>query len=123
VNAPLYVALAVFAPEIVLLVLGDNWTDSIPLLRVLAVWGLLRSFGNPIGSLLFGMGKVRLAIKWNIMMLLTMPLIVWYGSQWDALGMAWAMSAMMLLLFVPNWFFLVRPTCGARFAEYGKQVA
>ncbi len=55
VNAPIYVAIAVFAPEIVWLLLGPNWTDTAPLIRVLALWGLLRSFGNPVGSLLFGL--------------------------------------------------------------------
>jgi len=123
VNAPIYVALAAFAPEIVLLLLGPTWSGAAPLMRVLALWGLLRSFGNPAGSLLFGLGYVRLAAKWNFGLLLITPPAVWYGSQYGAIGMAWAMGGLMLLLFVPGWFILVRPTCGAGFREYSRQVA
>jgi O-antigen/teichoic acid export membrane protein len=123
VNAPIYIAIAVFTPEIVLLLLGPKWTEAAPLMRVLALWGLLRSFGNPVGSLLFGLGYVRLAAKWNAGLLLIIPPVVWLGSQWGAIGIAWAMLSLMAVLFVPGWALLVRPTCGARFYEYFKQVA
>ena len=122
VNAPIYVALAVFAPEIVLLVLGSEWSETAPLMRVLALWGLLRSFGNPVGSLLFGLGHVRLSVKWNTGLLLIVPPVVWFGSQWGAIGIAWGMAAAMAALFVPGWALLVRPSCGAGFWEYSQQV-
>lgn len=122
VNAPVYVAIVAFAPEIVLLLLGPKWTEAAPLMRVLALWGLLRSFGNPAGSLLFSLGHVSLSVKWNAVLLLITPLVVWFGSQWGAMGMAWAMAGLMAVLFIPGWAILVRPTCGASFGEYLKQV-
>ena len=122
VNAPIYVAIAVFSPEIVILMLGPNWTEAAPLMRVLALWGLLRSFGNPAGSLLFGLGYVKLATKWNLGLMLIVSPVVWFGSQWGAIGMAWAMGALMSALFVPMWAILVRPACGAGFWEYSEQV-
>lgn len=122
VNAPIYVSIGVFAPEIVRLVLGSEWTETAPLMRVLAVWGLLRSFGNPAGSLLFGLGHVRLATKWNVGLLMVIPPAIWFGSHWGAIGMAWAMAGLMLLIFVPGWAILIRPTCGAGLWEYSQQV-
>lgn len=122
VNAPVYIAIAVFAPEIVLLLLGPKWTEAPPLMRVLALWGLLRSFGNPAGSLLFGLGHVSLAAKWNAGLLLILSPVVWFGSQWGAMGMAWAMAGLMAALFVPGWAILVKPTCGAGLGEYFRQV-
>jgi O-antigen/teichoic acid export membrane protein len=104
------------------LVLGPNWVDAAPLMRVLAVWGLLRSFGNPLGSLLFGLGHVKLSTKWNAGFLLIVPFVVCLGSQWGAIGMAWAMAGLMAVLFIPAWAILIRPTCGAGFWEYSQQV-
>jgi O-antigen/teichoic acid export membrane protein len=123
VNSPIYVVLAVFAPEIVFFLLGSNWSDAAPLMRVLALWGALRSFGNPVGSLLFGLGYVRLSAKWNFaLLIITLP-VIWFGSHYGVLGMAWAMASLMLVLFVPGWAILVRPTCGAGLWEYAIQVA
>lgn len=123
VNAPIYVALGVFAPEIVWLLLGEKWQDAAPMLRVLAIWGLLRSFANPVGSLLFGLGRVRLSAWWNASLLLVVPPVVWLGSHWGGIGMAWAMTGLMAVLFIPGWALLIRPTCGAGLGEYAKQVA
>lgn len=121
-NAPIYVGLAFFAPEITMLLLGNGWVGSIPLFRILAIWGLLRSFANPVGSLLFGLGHVRRSAVWNLAMMLIIPPVVWIASQWGAAGMAWAMAGVMAAVFVPAWAFLIRPTCGAGFGEYAWQV-
>lgn len=122
VNAPIYVAIGVFAPEIVRLLLGSEWTEAAPLMRVLAVWGLLRSFGNPAGILVLGLGHVGLATKWNVGLLLVVPPVVWFGSQWGAIGMASAMAGLMATLFVPAWATLVKPTCGVGLWLYSQHV-
>jgi len=40
-NAPLYVGIAFFAPEVVSIMLGDKWLAATDLLRLLAIWGVL----------------------------------------------------------------------------------
>lgn len=122
VNAPIYVAMAAFAPELVQLLLGDKFQGAAPLLRVLAVWGLLRSFGNPVGSLLFGLGRLRLSIGWNFGLLFILPPALWWGARYGAIGMAWSMAGVMAALFIPCWALLVKPTCGAGLLVYSRQV-
>jgi O-antigen/teichoic acid export membrane protein len=72
-----YVGIAFFAPEVVVIMLGDGWQAAAPLLRILAIWGLFRSVANPIGSLLFGMGRAELSLKWNLGLLFIVPPI-WF---------------------------------------------
>jgi O-antigen/teichoic acid export membrane protein len=121
-NAPIYVAIAVFAPELVHSLLGAQFHEAAPLLQVLAVWGLLRSFGNPVGSLLFGLGRVRLSTWWNLCLLLIVPPALWWGARYGASGLAWALVGVSAVLFIPGWALLVRPTCGASFLNYSRQV-
>ncbi|ENO77390.1 colanic acid exporter [Thauera sp. 27] len=122
VNAPIYVATAVFAPEFVQLLFGNEFHDAVPLLRVLAAWGLFRSFSNPIGSLVFGLGRVRLSTLWNLALLFIIPPALWFGSNYGAEGMAWTMTGMIMTLFVPSWAILVKPTCNATLWAYSRQV-
>ncbi|MCX7161724.1 MAG: MOP flippase family protein [Rhodocyclales bacterium] len=117
-NAPVYLGIAVFAPEIVAVVLGAGWDGAAGLLRVLALWGGVRSTGNPIGSLLFGMGRAGLALKWNLALSLIVLPAIWMGSLDGPLGMARALLGMQLLFFIPAWHVLVRPLCGAGLLEY-----
>jgi len=123
VSFPVYVALAVFAGEVVRVLLGPQWQSAVPLLRLLACWALLRSTGNPVGSLLMALGRPDLSFHWNLALLLIMAPAVWLGSQFGLIGMAIAITLVAALLYVPNWYFLVRPLCGANFGEYTVQVA
>jgi len=117
-TAPVYIFVALFSPEIVTVLLGPNWENSIELLRVLALWGGLRSLCNPSGSLLLGMGRAGLALKWNLGLLFIVPPVLWFGAQGGPEGMAWAMFGLMALLFFPVWLVLVRPLCHMGVIEY-----
>ncbi|MFC6669718.1 MOP flippase family protein [Marinobacterium aestuariivivens] len=118
VNAPLYVGIAFFAPELILIMLGDKWLSAVDLLRLLAVWGYLRSIGNLVGSLLLGLGRADLSLKWNLGLLCVVPPVLWAGSQFGSLGLAWALLGLSVTLFLPGWFVLVRPLCHTKLLEY-----
>lgn len=118
INFPIYIALAVFSKEVVLLAFGPQWLSSAPLLVLLAVWGMLRSCGNPVGSLLLAVGKADLSFKWNLALLFVVPPVLWAGSHWGIAGLAISQLLLMGSLLIPAWYFLIRPSCGARGLEY-----
>lgn len=122
VNFPIYMAIVAFAPEVVALLFGSQWNDVIPLLRVLALWGLFRSVGNPVGSLIFAVGRADMAFKWNLALVFIVLPGVWFGAQYGNQGLAIAMILISMALVVPGWYVLVRPLCGAGFFEYFQQL-
>ena len=122
VNFPVYVAMGVFAPEVVDLVFGHKWIDAVPLLQVFAAWGLLRSTANPVGSLLIARGRADLSFKWNLALFFIVTPVAWFGSLWGGVGLALSSLGLMIVLYVPNWYFLVRPLCGAGLREYSQQL-
>lgn len=118
-NFPIYAALAVWAEEVVAIVLGERWTQAGDFMRLFALWGLVRSTANPVGSLLYATGRVRAAFWWNLVLALVVPGILWFGAAFaGALGLAASMLGVQLLLFYPLFRWLVRPACGLRFGEY-----
>lgn len=122
VNFPIYIALFVFAPEVSHIMFGPKWDEAIPLMRIFALWGLLRSTGNPVGILLIARGRADLSFKWNFgLMFLYVP-IVWVGSQYGVMGMASSLLLAGVVLFPANWYYLVRELTGAGFGEYSKQM-
>lgn len=123
VNFPIYIALAVFAPEAVELFFGARWHESAPLLRMLAIWGMFRSIGNPVGSLIFAVGRADLAFKWNLGFMIFILPVVWIGAQYGTYGLACALLLLVLGGQIPNWYILVHPLCGASFSEYFRQFA
>jgi O-antigen/teichoic acid export membrane protein len=119
VNFPIYLVLAVFSEDIVLLAFGPQWVAAGPLLIYLAIWGMLRSVGNPVGSLLLAVGRADLSFKWNLSLLFIVPLGLWIGASWGGIhGLVVAQAGVATGLLIPSWFFLVRPLCGATAVEY-----
>lgn len=119
VNFPMYVVLGLFANEIVGLLYGPRWQPAAQYLRVLAAWGLVRSVGNPVGSLLYAVGRVRLAFVWNLTLLVVTPPVLWAAASAGGLtGLAWALLGLNLMIVVPMWRLLVNPACGVRFGDY-----
>jgi len=57
---PVYMGLALFAREIVLLFFGENWLAAVPLFIAFGVAGLVRSMAAPFPELLKGLGRPRL---------------------------------------------------------------
>lgn len=125
VNFPLYVALGVFASEVVIVLYGPRWEEAATFLRILSAWGLIRSTGNPVGSLLYAVGRARAAFLWNLALLVAFPPVLWAGSLLAGLeGVAIAALLLQAAILAPMWRYLVKPYCGASFNEYlGTMVA
>lgn len=119
VNFPIYVALGMFANEIVALLYGPRWNGAVTYLQVFAAWGLIRSTGNPVGSLLHAVGAVRRAFWWNVACVLLLPSLYWLATSIQGLyGLAMGMVLIQIFLVPFMWRFLVRPCCNASFSEY-----
>jgi lipopolysaccharide exporter len=118
VNFPIYLALAFFSRDVVLVVFGAKWVSAAPLLVFLAIWGMFRSCGNPSGSLVYAVGKARLGFWWNVAQLCVVFPVAWIASHFGIEGLAVGQVAFMAGLLLPTWYFLIRSSCGARLGEY-----
>nr|MDA3876277.1 hypothetical protein [Halothiobacillus sp.] len=67
---------------------------------------------------LLGMGRADLALKWNLAMLCLVPPLLWMGSHYGTLGLAWSLLGFTVVTFIPGWYVLVRPICNAGLLEY-----
>lgn len=117
-NAPIYAACIVFAEDIVAILLGPVWSDAAQYMRILSLWGLMRSIGNPVGSLLYSLGRTGLAFRWNLILLFVSMPILLFGSSLNLAGLAWAMLSIACLVWLPAWYFLIHPGCGLRMVDY-----
>ena len=122
VNFLAYAFIFIFAHDIVLLLFGMKWLPAVPIVKILSVWGALRSTGNPVGSLLLAKGKANWGFFWNLGLFFYVPSGIYIGSYWGLEGVSWGLVILAFSLIIPNWYFLVRPLCGSGFMEYHIQI-
>lgn len=120
INFPLYGAMAVFAEPIIALIFGEKWLHLTPILQIMAIWCLVRSTMNPVGSLMMATGKVRVLFLWNATLLLIFPLCIYLGAKWNVLGVALALMSLQILLLPGHAYVLLKRTNNFDLNEFAK---
>lgn len=119
VNFPLMAGLAVVAPVAVPVIFGEQWLPSIILVQILTIVGMLRSTGNPVGSLLLSKGRADLGFKWNLALLITQIPGLYLGAKMGGLvGVAIAYAVLLCIYTIFNYLILIRILLGACLREY-----
>lgn len=122
INFPIYLFIAITAPQLVVLMFGQQWMDAVIIVQILSIYGALRSIGNPIGALLLAKGKANWGFYWNLGLFFYVPIMVYIASHWGLVGLSLGLVATMLSLVAPSWYFLVKPLIKAKFWEFHKQI-
>ena len=123
VNFPIYGAIAAYRHELVHVVFGPAWAASADLLGIMAVWGMFRALGNPIGSLLYGTGRSRLALAQSLAVTFLIVPAIFLGGIWGSHGVATALAIFYAAFAFGVWRFVVGPITGAGLLEYSEQWA
>jgi lipopolysaccharide exporter len=119
VNFPIFFALFVLAEPFIIVVFGAKWLPSVPILRILCGVGLLRSLGNPVGSLMYAKGEARRIFLFNVYkVFLQVPGIIAGAYLGGALGVAIAFLCLQVFFSSFNYTFLIRNVLGESLNEY-----
>ncbi len=118
VSFPVYLSISIAAPGIIILVMGEKWAASAPILSVLSVLGMFFSIGNPIGNLILAKGKPQWAFYCNIASLLVYALAFAIGAQFGVMGVAWAFLLASVVVLYPLEFFLRYKLVGMGIVQY-----
>ena len=118
INVPIYLGIILFAPLLVKILYGPGFSDTVILVRILSLYMMFRAIGNPIGSLVIATGRTDLDFYWSMFTLAIMPVAVVIGSQYSIEWVAISITLAMILLLVPNWWFLTRKMIEVSFRNY-----
>ncbi len=94
-TCPSVAALVLFAAPLVTLAFGARWLVAVPILRALAIYGLLRSLGSPAGDVIKAVGRPGLlAILGVIKAAVLVPALLIAGMSGSPLGVASTLAAL-----------------------------
>ncbi len=94
VTLPLGTGIALVAEPAVALLLGPQWMEAVPAIRVLALYGILRSLYAPAGAAYLAVGRYRLhPALLAVSIAVAVPLLLWLVPLLGIVGAAVAMTA------------------------------
>lgn len=105
VSMPLMAFLAVYAEDIILLVLGRQWLPAAGIFRILAVAALIQPVATSTGMVMISLGFGRRFLMWGLINACLMVLSFVVGVYWGAIGVAWAYVIVQYLILFPSlWY-------------------
>lgn len=85
----------VFPEDIILLLYGSNWTNTVPLLQILSIASLTQPLYNTMGWLFTAKGNSKPMFYWGIISATILSAGFFIGVQWGTIGVAWSYSLVM----------------------------
>lgn len=119
-NIIVYVLLIIFAPLAVHILYGYAFDSIIILVRILSLYMIFRAIANPVGSLVIATGRTDLDFYWNVMLLLVMPIFIYFGSLFGVIGVTISLAFSMIVLYTPIWYIFIYKLLGVSLKEYFK---
>ena len=98
---PITVACALFANDMVLVLLGPKWLEAAPLFRLLAPTMFVFAITSPLGWLIQALGMVGRSLRISLALAPSMVASYAIGLRYGPKGVAFAYSAMLILWVVP----------------------
>ncbi|MGP0593511.1 MOP flippase family protein [Nitrospira sp. T9] len=98
---PMCLGLSVLAEPFVLVLYGEQWIGSIPVLHVLSLVGVTQSIGTTTGVIYQVKGRTDWMFRWGVVAGIYICLAFVIGIQWGLLGLAIAYMAAVWSL---TWF-------------------
>ena len=107
---PITIACALFAHDVVFVLLGPKWKDTAAIVRLLAPTIAIFAIINPLGWLLYSIGLVERSLKIALVFAPIMITGCLIGLPHGPKGVAFAYSAVMMLWVVPHIVWCVHGT-------------
>lgn len=121
-SMPLMFGLALVAREFILITIGENWLDCVPLLQVLCLSGAFMPLYTMYQNLAISKGRSDLYMWLNIVQIVLQIAVIVAFSSLGMLTMVYAYSAFIILWLLP-WHLFAGRLIGYRWCDAFKDVA
>ncbi|MBU3070886.1 lipopolysaccharide biosynthesis protein [Aestuariicella sp. G3-2] len=109
VAIPSSVGIAMTAPYLIPLLLGDKWTSSVLLIQIISLTSVLVVMNTNSGYVYLALGKQRITTMLMISRTIVfVSLLMYLVPEHKALGVAWSMALATIILFPANQWILAK---------------
>lgn len=82
IATPLMVIIVLLSPILIPLIWGQKWIQTIPLIQVLAILGVLESLVSPVGQLMKALDRPGWLFNWSIVITVMVSIFIWVGTYY-----------------------------------------
>ena len=103
VNIPVFVIIFVFAEPLTIIAYGSDKLAVAWFARILSVWGLFQSVGNPAGILMVALGRTDLGFYWTLVRASVTILVVYIACFFNIEVLTYSQVAISFIFMFAYW--------------------
>ncbi|MEG1555775.1 MAG: MOP flippase family protein [Bacteroidales bacterium] len=107
INFPIFITLFIFANSVTLVIYGEKMMEAAQFVRILSLWGLLLSVGNPAGILMVSLGRTDLGFYWTLVRASITLLAIFAASFFGLNAVAYAQVVIGFIFFFLYWKMMI----------------
>ncbi len=105
ITFPMMLGLLAVSESFVLGVLGSQWSEMVPILRVFCIVGVMQSVGTLKGNLFLSQGRPDLMFRVGLFAKPVLIAGIVIGLQWGVAGVAYGYATAVALVTYPEWHY------------------
>lgn len=120
---PISFGILLVAPSFVRGFFGSEWTAMIPLMQILAIYGLLRAFTKVFGSVWKAVGRPDLITKLSAVRVVILAILIYpVSQQFGAVGTAAVVTGVFVFPMIPLDLYYIVQSVDVRYVEILREV-
>jgi len=92
------------AEGIILVMLGDDWGNAVPILKIVSMTAMLSPVGSLTATILIASGVGGTLLKWQLLNIILLSLAIFIGSFWGAYGVLYSVLIFFIFIHIPLFF-------------------
>ena len=108
ISYPALIFLAFTSHLIIPALFGKGWELSAALVPIMVIIGLVRTLGNPVGSIYLAKGRADIGFYFNVAIALINLLAFWIAVQFSVYHVAWTFSIINIFYFLAHRYIVDR---------------
>lgn len=119
-NFFLYMFMGVFAAQITNIIYGNGYNAVVPILKILSIWGLFSSIGNPIGNIVVAFGRTDKSFLYTVIRIVIYTPIIWYFATKGLTAMSISQVALNFLFIIVAYRIILKPIIKLQWSRWLK---
>ncbi len=105
---PLFIGLAIIAPELITVVFGQKWSPAILPMQILCIMAAITSISVTVEPLLRSKGRTDIELKFNLVKVALLVPAILIGVKFGILGVAAGISSVAVIIWLTRQIFANR---------------
>ncbi len=118
INFPTSTIIGVLGCIIVPILYGEAYSEVIPIVYILSVWGIVNCIGNPVGNIVIATGRTDLSFKYTLIRLLCYIPCIYAISAYDITVLAWGTTALAVISTFLSWYMQIYTTINLSIGQF-----